>query len=111
MRTTAGRRGQLRHHHLQRCLRSVEGRHRAGFRYTFDCDGTNDLAASYRRGRRADNTTCTFNDNGSYTVFGRTFDKDDGYTQYSTVVTVNNVAPQNVNGGNDQTVNEGDWSA
>ena len=80
----------------------------AGFRYTFDCDGTNDLAASYAAADAPDNTTCTFNDNGSFTVFGRIFDKDDGYTQYSTVVTVNNVAPQNVEGGNDQTVNEGD---
>ena len=80
----------------------------AGFRYTFDCDGTNDLAASYAAADAPDNTTCTFNDNGSFTVFGRIFDKDDGYTQYSTVVTVDNVAPQNVEGGNDQTVNEGD---
>ena len=57
------------------------------------------------RGRR--DNTCTFNDNGTFTVYGRIFDKDDGYAQYSTVVTVNNVAPQNVEGGNDQTVNEG----
>ena len=79
----------------------------AGFRYTFDCDGTDDLAATMPRPTRRTSTTCTFDDNGSFTVYGRIFDKDDGYTQYSTVVTVNNVAPQNVEGGNDQTVNEG----
>ena len=80
----------------------------AGFRYTFDCSGTDDLAASYAAAGAMDNTTCTFTDNGTFTVFGRIFDKDDGYSQYSTVVTVDNVAPQNVEGGNDQTVNEGD---
>ncbi len=80
----------------------------AGFRYTFDCVGTNDLAASYAAADSADSTTCTFDDNGTFTVYGRIFDKDDGYTQYTTDVTVDNVAPQNVDGGADQTVDEGD---
>ena len=66
----------------------------AGFRNTFDCSGTDDLAASYAAASATDNTTWTFNDNGTFTVFGRIFDKDDGYTQYSTVVTVDNVAPR-----------------
>src|SRR5262245_53687241 len=35
----------------------------------------------------------TFDDNGSYTVYGRVFDKDGGFTDYTTVVTVNDIAP------------------
>src|SRR5207237_586678 len=35
----------------------------------------------------------TYADNGTYTVYGRVFDKDGGYTDYTTSVTVNNVAP------------------
>src|SRR5207237_1012673 len=39
-------------------------------------------------------TTCTFPDGpSSHSVRGRIFDKDNGYTDYTTTVTVNNVAP------------------
>ena len=34
-----------------------------------------------------------FPDNGTFTVFGRVFDKDGGSNTYSTTITVNNVAP------------------
>src|SRR5207237_9189664 len=40
-----------------------------------------------------DSHQCTFDDNGTYTVKARIFDKDNGYTTYSTDVVVNNVPP------------------
>ena len=64
----------------------------AGFHYAFSC--TNGvLPTTYAAASSSSSTTCTFADNGSYTVSGRIFDKDDGYTTYTTTVVVNNVAP------------------
>ena len=64
----------------------------AGFHYAFGC--TNGvLPTTYAAAGSSSSTTCTFADNGSYTVSGRIFDKDDGYTSYTTTVVVNNVAP------------------
>src|SRR5262249_57637266 len=34
-----------------------------------------------------------FNDSGTYTVYGRVFDQDGGFTDYTTTVTVRDVAP------------------
>ena len=66
----------------------------AGFKYSFDCaNNTANLALDYATAGASDSTSCSFADNGSYTVAGRIFDKDDGYTDYTTSVTVNNVAP------------------
>ena len=66
----------------------------AGFRYSFACDGmTASLASTYASAGTTSSTTCPFADNGSYTVKGRIFDKDNGYTDYSATVVVNNVAP------------------
>ena len=48
----------------------------------------------------------TFDDNGSYTVYGRIFDKDSGATDYTTTVLVNNVAPT-ASLSNNGPVNEG----
>ena len=45
-------------------------------------------------------------DNGSYTVYGRIFDKDGGFTDYTTTVVVNNVAPT-ATLSNNGPVNEG----
>ncbi len=64
----------------------------AGFHYAFSC--TNDaLPTTYADAGAGHSTTCSFGDDGSYTVSGRIFDKDDGYTDYSTDVVVRNVAP------------------
>ena len=66
----------------------------AGFRYSFACDGlTASLASTYASAGTTSSTTCPFADNGSYTVKGRIFDKDSGYTDYSATVVVNNVSP------------------
>src|SRR6185312_10840033 len=64
----------------------------AGFHYSFATSHAA-LAADYASAGAASSAPITFNDNGSYTVYGRIFDKDGGYTDYTTVVTVNNVAP------------------
>jgi hypothetical protein len=64
----------------------------AGFHYAFSCDGSA-LPDTYGAADTSNTTTCSFGDNGSYTVTGRIFDKDDGYTEYTTTVHVPNVAP------------------
>src|SRR5262249_18248663 len=64
----------------------------AGFRYSFALTAAN-LAGSYTDAGSAATALFTFDDNGTYTVYGRVFDKDDGFTDYQTTVTVNNVAP------------------
>ncbi|HVX59780.1 MAG TPA: Ig-like domain-containing protein [Pirellulales bacterium] len=64
----------------------------AGFHYSFTLD-SGSLATSYSAAGTASSTTLPFADSGSYTVYGRIFDKDGGYSDYSTEVTVNNVAP------------------
>jgi hypothetical protein len=64
----------------------------AGFHYAFSCDGSA-LPDTYAAAGTSSSTTCTFDDNGSYLVTGRIFDKDDGYTEYTTTVQVGNVAP------------------
>ena len=66
----------------------------AGFHYSFACDGLDaSLASTYATAGSSSSTTCAFADNGSYTVKGRIFDRDDGSTAYSATVVVNNVAP------------------
>ena len=65
----------------------------AGFHYAYDCDNDSLAGATYASSGTSASTTCTFIDNGSYTVRARIIDKDDGYTEYTTVVIVNNVAP------------------
>ena len=65
----------------------------AGFRYSFALDVVG-LAGSYADAELSDSDVFTFCDNGSFTVYGRVFDKDDGFSDYSIIVTVDNVAPE-----------------
>ena len=51
-------------------------------------------------------TSCSFDDSGAYPVTGRIFDKDDGYTEYTTTVHVRNVAPT-ADISNDGPIDEG----
>ena len=74
----------------------------AGFTYAFDC------GSGYGSFSGTTSASCPTTDNGSRTVKGKIRDKDGGVNEYTASVTINNVAPQNVEGGNDQTVNEGD---
>jgi len=71
--------------------------------YEFDCD--ND--ATYEVGPQAGNSTsCSFANDGSFTVNVRVMDGDGGADTDSTTVTVDNVAPV-VSAGADNTINEG----
>src|SRR5439155_4207805 len=79
----------------------------AGFHYAYSCTNGDLSAATYAAGSGASATkSCTFNDNGIYTVKARIIDKDGGYSEYTTKVTVNNVNPT-VTAPADQTANEG----
>lgn len=65
----------------------------AGFHYAFDCAGGDLSGTTYAASGTSSSTTCPFADNGSYTVSGAIIDKDNGLTQYTTSVIVNNVPP------------------
>jgi hypothetical protein len=83
----------------------------AGFRHAFACDGNVDaLPETYADAGTGATTSCSFDDDGSFTVYGRILDKDDGYSTYPTVVTVNNVAPT-ATLSNDGPIDEGDSAA
>ena len=62
----------------------------AGFRYSFDCtddgafEATDVLDSAY---------ACQYGDDGTYTIRGRIKDKDGGFSDYTTSVIVNNIAP------------------
>ncbi len=78
----------------------------AGFHYAFACANGAPVGATYAGSGTSASTTCTFNDNGIFTVTARIIDKDDGFTEYTTDVTVNNVAPT-ATLSNNGPVNEG----
>jgi hypothetical protein len=82
----------------------------AGFTYRFACDGTTLGAAT-----TSATTSCTFADDGTYTVLARIADKDGGTTDRTTDVVVNNAPPTGVL-SNDGPIVEGSsatvaWSA
>ncbi|HVT90374.1 MAG TPA: fibronectin type III domain-containing protein [Tepidisphaeraceae bacterium] len=64
----------------------------AGFHYSFALT-ENALESSYTNADTDGSHNFTFDDNGTYTVWGRVLDKDGGYNDYSTEVVVVNVAP------------------
>eukprot|EP00457_Paulinella_chromatophora_P000197 gb/GEZN01000197.1/.p1 GENE.gb/GEZN01000197.1/~~gb/GEZN01000197.1/.p1 ORF type:complete len:1504 (-),score=136.48 gb/GEZN01000197.1/:450-4961(-) len=63
----------------------------AGLRYAFDCSGQG--GASYSAPSVSSMISCTFPDNGTYFVKGKVIDKDNGFSEYTSSVTVENVAP------------------
>jgi hypothetical protein len=64
----------------------------AGLRYAFGTSPAS-LPTTFAAALTSNSANIDFGDNGTYTVYGRVFDKDNGYTEYSTTVVVNNVAP------------------
>src|SRR2546429_7224216 len=67
----------------------------AGFHYAYDCNNGDLSGATYANtaGSSA-STTCSYDDGPSdHTVKARIIDKDGGFSQYTTPVHVNNVAP------------------
>ncbi|MGR8980777.1 MAG: kelch repeat-containing protein [Gammaproteobacteria bacterium] len=66
----------------------------ASLHFSFACDGLDaSLAANYAAASTSNSANCMFNDNGSYTVKGRVYDKDGAGTTYQATVVVNNVPP------------------
>jgi hypothetical protein len=66
----------------------------AGFHYAFSCTGASLAGATYSGSGTAASVTCSFADGpSSPTVRARIIDKDGGFNEYTTAVTVNNVAP------------------
>ncbi len=65
----------------------------AGLKYFFSTAQSDRDLDTYASAGSTNSQNFTFNDNGTYTVYARILDKDGGFTDYSTVVTVNNVNP------------------
>ena len=61
-------------------------------RYAFAIDPT-PIAQSYGSADISPTANLSFTDNGVYTVRGRVYDKDGDYTEYTTTITISNVAP------------------
>ena len=78
----------------------------AGFHYAFACDGGSLASATYANTGTSDSKSCNFGDNDTYTVRARIFDKDGGFTEYTTPVTVTN-APPTATLSNNGPINEG----
>jgi subtilisin-like proprotein convertase family protein len=64
----------------------------ATFHYSF-ATSTADLANTYAAAGTSNSAALSLPDNGTFTVYGRIFDKDGGFTDYSRTVTINDVAP------------------
>jgi hypothetical protein len=63
----------------------------AGFRYAFHCDGSPFATApTYGGSSTSPSIGCWFGANGTYLVRARILDKDDGFSEYTTAVTVSN---------------------
>ncbi len=79
----------------------------AGFGYSFACDGqAASLDTNYDDAGTATTATCPFGPKGNYTVAGRIFDKDGGFSTTFVLVVVNNLAPV-VTAPANQTADEG----
>jgi hypothetical protein len=78
----------------------------AGFHYAYSCSNGSLAGATYAGSGTSASTTCTYSDNGSYTVRARIIDKDDGAMEDTTSMIVNNVKPS-VTAPADQTASEG----
>ena len=74
----------------------------AGFTYAFDCG----LGAGYGTPTSSSSASCPTNDDGSPTAKGKIIDKDGGFSEYTTPVTVQNVPPT-ANAGGPYTGDEG----
>lgn len=82
----------------------------AGFHYAFACDGGSLDGAAYAASSSSPIYLCLFDDGPAmHTVRARIIDKEDGYSEYTTSVQVNNTAPT-ASFGAASPVNEGNFS-
>ena len=67
----------------------------AGFRYAYACDGSSLAGATYAASGTTASKVCVLDDNATspYTIRARIIDKDEGFTEFTKTVTVNDVAP------------------
>ncbi len=65
----------------------------AGYRYAASCTNGSLAAATYATSSPTPTAICTFAEAGTHTVRGVILDKDNGATEYTTVVTVRDVLP------------------
>ena len=66
----------------------------AAFHYAFSCTGASLAGATYSSSGTTAFISCTLDDGqSSPTVRARIIDKDEGFTEYTTAVTVDNIAP------------------
>ena len=80
----------------------------AGFTYSFDFTGSGDFTTPGNvAGSSSPTAAHAFPAAGTYTVRGRITDKDGGFTEYTTTVTVTNVPPTATLTVSPTTVNEG----
>src|SRR5204863_201554 len=90
----------------------------AGFHYAYSCSNGDLSGATYAGSGTSASTSCTFDDGPStHTVKARIIDKDGGFSQYQTVVSVTNVdptasapSPQSSNEGENHSFNLGSFS-
>src|SRR5947208_1913719 len=79
----------------------------AGFHYAYSCSNGDLSGATYGGSGTSASRQCTYDDGPStHTVKARIIDKDGGYSEYTTEVTVNNVVPT-ADLGNNGPVDEG----
>jgi hypothetical protein len=65
----------------------------ATLHFAFDCGSGYGTAISYATSGTTNSATCPTTDNGTRSVKGKVFDKDEGSNEYTATVTINNVAP------------------
>jgi predicted outer membrane repeat protein len=71
----------------------------AGFHYVFACDGGSLSSATYATSGSFPSTNCIFNDGPSFHIVrGRVIDKDEGFSEYTSIVIVNSALTFSLHG-------------
>lgn len=65
----------------------------AGLRFAYSCTNGPLTGITWAASSVSPSVSCTFPDNGTYTVRGRVIDRDNGFTEYTSTLTVANVPP------------------
>lgn len=79
----------------------------ASLHYAYSCTGSALTGTTYAGSSASPSGSCTFAAPGPATVLARVIDKDGAFSEYTTVVTVTNLAPPTVSAGGPTSVDEG----